>query len=40
MAYKTVDYREFKSQRRFGVELETTGEISKIKVKNILKKIS
>ena len=35
-----IDFREFKSQRRFGVELETGGEVSKLKVKNILKKIS
>ena len=37
---KKIDYRQFKSQRRFGVELETGGEISKVKVRNILKKIS
>lgn len=39
MTYK-VDFRSFESQRRFGVELETGGEVSKIKVKNILKKLS
>ena len=40
MTYKKIDFRQFSSQRRFGVELETSGEISKARVKTILKKLS
>lgn len=40
MAYLSVEYKKFVSQRRFGVELETSNTLTKTKVKNILKGIS
>ena len=40
MSYLDVKYKKFTSQRRFGVELETSNTLTKSKVKTILKGLS
>lgn len=40
MIYSSVKYKKFVSQRRFGVELETSNTLTKAKVKSILKVLS
>lgn len=40
MVYSAIKYKKFDSQRRFGVELETSGSVSKTKVRSLLKSIS
>jgi len=40
MMYSAVKYKKFVSQRRFGVELETSNTLTKAKVKSVLKTLS
>jgi hypothetical protein len=40
MVYSAVKYKKFDSQRRFGVELETSNTLTKAKVRNVIKNFS
>lgn len=40
MVYSAVKYKKFDSQRRFGVELETSNTLTKAKVRNVIKAVS